>query len=576
MTSSTTDRRIGLTGDKAIKVPCKCATTANITLSGEQTIDGVTTSASRVLVKNQTTTTENGIYDSDSGTWTRALDADGNADWTAGTLVFVVSGTANGAGLFEQTTTGTITIGTSSLAFTKIATLDAGAVTQANVQNGQFVRCTSIAGTNTVTGTTVGTAPAALGAGQYVFFVPANTNTGATTFNRDALGAVSIFYNGAALIGGELVQDIPALIFHDGTQYQLMSIAASDLNFRTTGTVASAATINLDTAKPYTQITGSTGPVTAITLGNGRIRIVEFASTPTLTHGASLILPGAANITCAAGDTAVFVGEASSVVRCVVYQTASGNPVTGSSGIVTLTSVSGTNTITATGPSTFSAYTTNQLVAFTATGTNTGATTINISSVGAKNIYSNNAACVGGEIKSGSSYVLLYDGTQFQIVGADQTVGYGTVTTLSGASTTITGIPSWARRGRLIVAGASIDGGDDLMFRIGSGSLTTSGYTGAYGFASTGGQSQASHTGGIPIGYGNAARIADGVIDVELINSTANTWVVRGQFTYTGFAAACSFGGAVSLSSNFDRMALLTTATTAVFDGGSIIGTWQR
>ena len=57
------------------KAAVLCATTANITLSGEQTIDGVTTSASRVLVKNQSTASQNGIYLSGSGAWTRTTDA---------------------------------------------------------------------------------------------------------------------------------------------------------------------------------------------------------------------------------------------------------------------------------------------------------------------------------------------------------------------------------------------------------------------------------------------------------------------------------------------------------------------
>jgi hypothetical protein len=52
------------------------ATTGNITLSGEQTIDGVLTSASRVLVKDQTDPKENGIYLSGAGAWARAEDMD--------------------------------------------------------------------------------------------------------------------------------------------------------------------------------------------------------------------------------------------------------------------------------------------------------------------------------------------------------------------------------------------------------------------------------------------------------------------------------------------------------------------
>ena len=55
---------------------CVCATTANITLSGTQTIDTISVSADdRVLVKNQTDASENGIYLCKSGSWVRTDDA---------------------------------------------------------------------------------------------------------------------------------------------------------------------------------------------------------------------------------------------------------------------------------------------------------------------------------------------------------------------------------------------------------------------------------------------------------------------------------------------------------------------
>lgn len=88
--------------------------------------------------------------------------------------------------------------------------------------------------------------------------------------------------------------------------------------------IASAATVNLTTATgDYVNVTGTTA-ITAITLAQGYQRTVKFAGILTLTNGASLILPGGANITTAAGDTAVFIGEAAGVVRCVAYQRASG------------------------------------------------------------------------------------------------------------------------------------------------------------------------------------------------------------------------------------------------------------
>ena len=59
------------------KAACQVATTVNITLSGLQTIDTYTTLAGdRVLVKNQTTTSQNGIYIASTTAWNRAVDMD--------------------------------------------------------------------------------------------------------------------------------------------------------------------------------------------------------------------------------------------------------------------------------------------------------------------------------------------------------------------------------------------------------------------------------------------------------------------------------------------------------------------
>jgi hypothetical protein len=83
--------------------------------------------------------------------------------------------------------------------------------------------------------------------------------------------------------------------------------------------IASATTTNLETSTgDLIDVTGTT-TITAITLNDGHERTVRFTGILTLTNGASLVLPGAANITTAAGDFAVFRGYAASVVRCVGY-----------------------------------------------------------------------------------------------------------------------------------------------------------------------------------------------------------------------------------------------------------------
>jgi hypothetical protein len=96
--------------------------------------------------------------------------------------------------------------------------------------------------------------------------------------------------------------------------------------------IASAASIDLGAATGNSvHITGSTGPITSLgTAAAGVERHVIFDSTPTLTHNAtSLILPGGANITAAAGDSARFVSEGSGNWKCLTYTKADGTPVVG-------------------------------------------------------------------------------------------------------------------------------------------------------------------------------------------------------------------------------------------------------
>jgi hypothetical protein len=86
----------------------------NVTLSGTQTVDGVSVSVNgtRVLVKNQTTPSQNGIYVRAAGAWTRATDADGGTELDRA-IVHVTSGTANAATTWQQPASG-ITIGTTA------------------------------------------------------------------------------------------------------------------------------------------------------------------------------------------------------------------------------------------------------------------------------------------------------------------------------------------------------------------------------------------------------------------------------------------------------------------------------
>lgn len=183
---------------------------------------------------------------------------------------------------------------------------------------------------NAITGTLT-PAIAAYVAGMRVAAIITASNTGATTIALNGLASPvavrkKLASGLAALTGGEQIIGQVASWEYDGTYFVL----DDKPEWQASASIASAATIDLATSTgEYVQITGSTGPVTSLgTLPAGTTRILRFASTPTLTHNAtSLILPGGADYTCAAGDVLTFTSEGSGNWRCTAYALASGESI---------------------------------------------------------------------------------------------------------------------------------------------------------------------------------------------------------------------------------------------------------
>ena len=102
----------------------KAATTANINLTGLQAIDGYTVvSGDRVLVKNQTTGSQNGVYVAAAGSWSRASDFDGipTTEISGGDFVYVTGGTVNIGTAWVIVNSGTITINSTAIQFSQIS-----------------------------------------------------------------------------------------------------------------------------------------------------------------------------------------------------------------------------------------------------------------------------------------------------------------------------------------------------------------------------------------------------------------------------------------------------------------------
>lgn len=114
--------------------------------------------------------------------------------------------------------------------------------------------------------------------------------------------------------------------------------------------VASATALVLLTDGNYFDVTGTTTITSMNTTAVGNVVKIHFDGILTLTHDATnLILPGAANITTAAGDEAEFVEYASGNYRCTNYTKASGEPVVSAGGgaLIYLSTVTASGVATA-------------------------------------------------------------------------------------------------------------------------------------------------------------------------------------------------------------------------------------
>jgi uncharacterized cupin superfamily protein len=114
---TTTHRsRTGTYPEEGIKAPCVVAAIANVTLSGEQTVNSVACVAGdRVLTTAQTDTTENGIWLCAVGAWERPTDWSDANDVASGITIPVATGT-----IYQATFTGSFVAGTTSVTIAEL------------------------------------------------------------------------------------------------------------------------------------------------------------------------------------------------------------------------------------------------------------------------------------------------------------------------------------------------------------------------------------------------------------------------------------------------------------------------
>jgi len=197
-----------MTADRAIKEPCRVATTANITLSGLQTIDGISlTAGDRVLVRAQTSAVDNGIYDAASGAWPRSDDMNDTDEAVGGSQALVTSGTANAGSSWKIAGNGAIAIGTDPIDFLpavdadSVAFLQSGASAVARTVEDKFreqwisVKDFGATGDGDTDDTAqINAAVAALAPGQTLYF-PVGTYLVSASDGEKAISAIPVRCN---------------------------------------------------------------------------------------------------------------------------------------------------------------------------------------------------------------------------------------------------------------------------------------------------------------------------------------------------------------------------------------------
>jgi hypothetical protein len=296
------------------KQPVLCGTTANITLSGVQTLDGISAVAgSRVLVKNQTAAAENGIYISAAGAWSRSTDTN---DWDEllSAIVFVESGTTLAGSAWYCTAQPGGTIGTTAINWSNFSVASVyTAGTGLTLSSYQF----SI--------TPVGTAGTYGSASQVPVFV------------TNASGQITSVTNTAISIANTAVSGLGTMSTQNAGS---VAITGGTINGTTVGATTAAAV----TGTTITATSSFSGPATNLTGTAASLSIGGNAATASTATAATNIAGGAVGSVPyqTASNTTTFLAAGS---NGQVLTLAGGVPSWTTAATGSVTSVGGTGTV---------------------------------------------------------------------------------------------------------------------------------------------------------------------------------------------------------------------------------------
>jgi hypothetical protein len=404
------------------KASVRAATTAtgNLTTAyvNGAIIDGVTlATGNRILIKNQSTGSENGIYVvASSGPPNRATDADTGTELTASFAVFVEEGSANADSGWVLTNDGTITVGGTALVFTQFTGLGQINAGTGLTQSGNTLNVVGTADRITANANSIDIASTYVGQSSITTLGTVGTGTWAGSLIAGQYGGTGVANTGKTItVSGNTTI---------GSSTHTVAFTTSG---NTSVTLPTSGTL-LTTAGSGSSLTFGTG---TLSLAGNVTHSGSFTQTFIATGNTSVTLPTSGTLMTTSGNT---TGSAATLTttRAIWGQNFNGSAdVTGA--LSNVTTITGTTTLS--------------LAANTTAGTTGSALTI------AGGNTTNTGTAFGGSVTiTGGNQTA---GTDVDAVGGVVTIAGGSSTLGSGGSVTIRGGQSTSGNNGPVVIGAT-------------------------------------------------------------------------------------------------------------------------
>jgi len=527
----------------SFKAPALVTTTGNITLSGLQTIDGVSVPiGARVLVKNQSNTAQNGIYIASSGAWSYASDANTYNDYLSAFL-FVEEGTTWAGSAWVCTNQPGGTLGTTPITFTQFS------------NNATYTAGTGLTLTGyTFSITNIGTA------GTY------GSASSVPVFTTNAQGQVTSVTNTSISITNSQVSGLGTMSTQNANN---VSITGGSINGTTIGgSIASAITGTTITATSSFSGSGSglTGTASGLSIGGNAATATSAGSvTNSITFNNSG--SGAASGTTYNG----------SVAQTISYNTVGAPSTTGSGangtwGInVTGNAGTVTNGVYTTGSYSNPSWITSILGSIVSGAVASATTATNVAGGATGSLLYQSAASTTTSLALGTTNYVLTAGASAPQYVAQSTLSVGSATTATTATNLAGGAASQIPYQTASGTTAFIANGTTGQFLTSNGTSAPSWATPTASITISDDTSSASNY------YPLYARVTSGTTSTEYTSST--------KYTYnpsTGALTASSFSGSgtgltgtassLSIGGNAATATSATSATTSTNLAGGLAG----